>query len=224
MFSCRPDSFLGDCVFHCKRKRPAVICFFFFLKWKAGGENERQLLVKYCQEDRYRGAWLILVCRWHSRDCAPYTEGWPQLLQESGGPHPCLQTRGGSCLWVLFLFEEKCHKEMVAVVARWSPPKPPVGKLRTHAHLHTGSKLLALKGREQSLKDSEETTAPEHVLGTIRLLGAFQLPYRVKGLRRVQSDGPSQQGARASLWSPWMDGLMSWWQIQLPYPSTLNPH
>lgn len=36
-------------------------------------------------------------------------------------------------------------------------------------------------------------TAPERVLGTIRLLGTFQVHYRVKGLRRVQSDGPSQR-------------------------------
>lgn len=36
-------------------------------------------------------------------------------------------------------------------------------------------------------------TAPERVLGTIRLLGTFQDHYRVKGLRRVQSDGPFQR-------------------------------
>lgn len=45
-------------------------------------------------------------------------------------------------------------------------------------------------------------TAPERVLGTIRPLGAFQVRYRMKGLRRVQSDGPSQR-ARSS-------GLLGW--------------
>lgn len=136
-------------------------------------------------------------------------------------------------LSALPIWGESCHKEMVAVVARWSPPKPPVGKLRTHAHLHIGSKLLELKGREQSLKDPEETEkradfSPHCSRACSR---NHPPPWCIPG--PLQSEGPSQQSAerwafsastRASLWSPWMDGAMSWWQIQLPYPSTLYPH
>lgn len=85
---------------------------------------------------------------------------------------------------------------MVAVVARWSPPKPPVGKLRTHAHLHIGSKLLALKGREQSLKDPEETEkwadcSPHCSRARSR---NHPPPWRIPA--SLQSEGPSQSAER----------------------------
>lgn len=48
-------------------------------------------------------------------------------------------------------------------------------------------------------------TAPERVLGTICLLGASQVHYRVKGLRRVQSNGPSQRA--------FPSGLLGWMSL-----------
>lgn len=135
-------------------------------------------------------------------------------------------------LCALPIWGESCHKEMVTVVARWSPPKPPAGLLRTHAHLHICGKLLVLKGREQSLKDLEETEkradcSPHCSRACSR---NHPPPWRIPG--SLQNEGPSQSAEwwafsaservpRVSL-DGWLYVLVT--DTQLPYPSALYPH
>lgn len=151
------------------------------------------------------------LCSLHRRVTAAAPGVWR-------APPQCLQTRGGSCLCVLFLFEEK------AVTRKWwlwlpggSPPKPPVDMLRTRAHLQICSKLVVLKGREQSLKDPEETEKWAPSPHCSRACSRnHPPPWHIPG--SLQSEGPSQSAERwafsasVSLRSPWMDGSMSWWQ------------
>lgn len=151
------------------------------------------------------------LCSLHGRVTAAAPGVWP-------APPVSVNQRWLLPLCALPIWGESCHKEMVTVVARWSPPKPPVGMLRTHAHLHLCSKLLVLKGREQSLKDPEETEKwADCSPYCSRACSRNHLPpWRIPG--SLQSEGPSQGAewwafsASASLRSPWMDGSMSWWQ------------
>lgn len=59
---------------------------------------------------------------------------WQRLLWEPWGAHQRLPT-GGSCpLCVLPIWRESCHKGVVTVGGRWSPPQPLASTLRTHTH------------------------------------------------------------------------------------------
>lgn len=141
-------------------------------------------------------------------------------------PSPCsLHRKMNTLLWepankrwfpplrALPMWRESCCKGMVTVVAGWSPAKP--CRCAQHTHTHICHKLLVLKGRGQSLKDTGETGKwvdfGPHCSGVCPMnQPASLLHSRFATERRAfaeYSGGPSRRFPQVSL---------SWWQTHRP--------
>lgn len=209
-------------VFHCKRKRPAVICLKTESRKK---EKERRLLVNIAKRTGREARGPSLYEDGTAITVLPTEEGWPQLLQEHLRPHQCLQTRGGSCLLrVLFLFEETAVTGNGGRACQVVPSKATGGHAQ-NTHCTYAISCLCSKAEIEVSKTPKGLkngltaahVAPEHVLGTVCLLTAFQAHYRAE--RRAFPECRVMGLRGASLRAPQMAGSVSWWQThRLPTP------